>query len=341
MKDFVKGIFSHSIFKSDKGYIIGLWKVKETNIVEMKDYVNRTITITGYFADLNENEKYIMYGEIVNHPKYGFQYSVNDYERVKPEDSDAIIEFLSSGLFKGIGEKLATSIVETLGDQAINKIIEDKACLYLVPHLSENKINLIYNTIIKYEESHEIIVKLNELGFSMKNSMNIYNMYKSNTIRIIENNIYRIIDDIDDINFLVVDQIALQYNDDIYNINRIKAIIIYVMKNLSFSKGDTYLYYGEIYEGVSYYLKSDVDSNILDEAISELDGELKLKIDDDKYYLYEDYDSEEYIIDKLNILINKETTDYKDLDFNATEIQQKLADPDNISLLKGVMEKLG
>lgn len=35
------------------------------------------------------------------------------------------------------------------------------------------------------------------------------------------------------------------------------------------------------------------------------------------------------------------TTDYKDLDFNATEIQEKLADPDNLALLKGVMEKLG
>ena len=70
MQDYVKGIFRQIIFKSDKGYIIGLLKVIETNIVEMQNYINRTITFTGYFADLNINEKYIMYGEIVNHPKY-------------------------------------------------------------------------------------------------------------------------------------------------------------------------------------------------------------------------------------------------------------------------------
>lgn len=40
-------------------------------------------------------------------------------------------------------------------------------------------------------------------------------------------------------------------------------------------------------------------------------------------------------------IIEDVTTDYKDLDFNATEIQQKLADPNNLALLKGVMEKLG
>ena len=90
MKDYIKGIFRQTIFKSNKGYIIGLLKVLETNIVDLKDYVNKVITFTGYFAELNENEKYIMYGEIVEHPKYGMQYSVKECERVKPEDKDFI-----------------------------------------------------------------------------------------------------------------------------------------------------------------------------------------------------------------------------------------------------------
>ena len=104
MQDYVKGTFKTSIFKSDKGYVIGLLKVFETNIIDMQEYVNKTITFTGYFADLRENEKYIMYGEIAHHPKYGFQFNVKEYERIKPEDKDGVIEFLSSDLFKGIGE---------------------------------------------------------------------------------------------------------------------------------------------------------------------------------------------------------------------------------------------
>ena len=51
MQDYVKGTFRQTIFRSDKGYIIGLLKVQETNIIEKKDYVNRTITFTGYFAE--------------------------------------------------------------------------------------------------------------------------------------------------------------------------------------------------------------------------------------------------------------------------------------------------
>ncbi len=323
MQDYVKGIFKHTIFKSDKGYVIGLLKVVETNIIEMQDYVNKVITFTGYFAELNENEKYIMYGEITNHPKYGFQYSVKESERIKPEDKDGIVEFLSSNLFKGIGEKLAIRIVDTLGVDALNLILKDKTCLYNVPKLSEDKINIIYDTLVKYEESHEIIVKLTELGFTMKDALNIYNTYKSNTIRIIENNIYRIIDDVDDINFAKVDEIALKSEEDKYNLNRIKACTIYIMKELSFKKGDTYLSYSEIYEGVSYYLKNEIDSDIFDNAISELDGEFKIKIDDDRYYIYEDYEDEEYIASKLNFLINKDISEYKNLDVLINELEGK------------------
>ena len=323
MQDYVKGIFKHTIFKSDKGYVIGLLKVVETNIIEMQDYVNKVITFTGYFAELNENEKYIMYGEITNHPKYGFQYSVKESERIKPEDKDGIVEFLSSNLFKGIGERLAIRIVDTLGVDALNLILKDKTCLYNVPKLSEDKINIIYDTLVKYEESHEIIVKLTELGFTMRDALNIYNTYKSNTIRIIENNIYRIIDDVDDINFAKVDEIALKSEEDKYNLNRIKACTLYIMKELSFKKGDTYLSYSEIYEGVSYYLKNEIDSDIFDNAISELDGEFKIKIDDDRYYIYEDYEDEEYIASKLNFLINKDISEYKNIDVLINELEGK------------------
>ena len=322
-KDYVKGIFRQSIFRSDKGYIIGLLKVSETNIIEMQDFVNKTITFTGYFADLNENERYVMYGEIVNHPKYGFQFSVNESERIKPDDKDAIVEFLSSDLFKGIGEKMAIRIVDTLGEDALNMILNDKTCLYQVPKLSEAKINIIHDTLVKYEESHETIVKLTELGFTMRDALNIYNTYKSNTIRIIENDIYRIITDVDEINFTKVDEIATTLNEDKFNINRIKACIIYIMKELSFRNGDTYLSYGEIYEGVAFYLKGDIDNTLFDEAISELDGELRIKIEDDRYYIYEDYESEEYIVSKINYLINKDTSSYKNIDLRVKELEDK------------------
>ncbi len=323
MQNYVKGILKKTIYKGDKGYIIGLLKVLETDEELMKSHINKLITFTGNFADLNENAKYVMYGDVVEHPKYGFQYSVKSYESVKPEGKDGIIEFLSSGLFKGIGEKLATSIVDTLGDRTLELIIENRECLYDVPKMTKVKADIIYNTLIKYEESHEVILKLTKLGFSMNESLNIYNIYKTNTIRKLENNIYSIMDDVDGISFSKIDTIALNLNDDIYNINRIKACIIYSMKDLTFKNGDTYLTYSEIYDGVSFYLNGDIDSELFDDALFELSGDLKIKIDDEKYYLLEDYEAEEYIAQKLMYLSNKECTKYKNIDEKIEELEKK------------------
>lgn len=323
MEDYVKGTFKNTIFSSDKGYIIGLLKVSETNIVDMQDFVNKTITFTGYFAELNLNEKYVMYGEIVNHPKYGFQFNVTESKKVQPEDKDGIVEFLSSDLFKGIGEKLAKKIVDILGDKTLELILEDKSNLYKVPKLSQAKIDIIYDSLTKYEESHQTIVKLTELGFSMRDALGIYNVYKSNTISVIENNIYRVIDDVDDINFTKVDSIFTSLNDDKYNINRISALILYIMKELSFKTGDIYLSYSNIYNGVSNYLKEELSSSLFEDALCMLEEELKIKVEDDRYYIYSDYMDEDYIVNKLNYLINKDTTKYKNIDLRIKELEDK------------------
>ena len=57
MENYIMGSFRQKIFASDKGYIIGLFKIKSTDMESMKDYVNKTITITGYFHELNQKIK--------------------------------------------------------------------------------------------------------------------------------------------------------------------------------------------------------------------------------------------------------------------------------------------
>ena len=123
-KKYIKGNFKRSIFSSEKGYVIGVFKIKETNIETLNIYIGKTITFTGYFHELNEDDTYFFYGEESEHPKYGLQFQVTEYEKVKPEDKDGIVEFLASDLFKGVGEKLAIKIVETLGEQTLDRILE-------------------------------------------------------------------------------------------------------------------------------------------------------------------------------------------------------------------------
>ncbi len=314
MKKFIKGTYRRNIFESDKGYVIGIFRVRETNDEELEDFVDKTITFTGYFADLKLDDTYIFYGESVEHPKYGFQYQVSEYERVKPEDKDGIIEFLSSNLFKGVGEKLAKSIVETLGDNTLDRILTEEDCLLLVPKMTSKKAKSIVDTLSKYEESHQTIVYLSELGFAMKDALSIYNKYRMNTISNIENDIYRVIDDVDEITFLKIEGLRDKLNIEDNDERRIKACILYIMQALTYHNGDTYLTYETIHTEVSRYLKYDVDEITFDSMLEELKLFKKIKIQREKYYLYDIYKAEKEIVNKIDTLEKLPHSNYKNLE---------------------------
>ena len=93
--EYIKGKYKNSIFESETGYKVGLFRVKESNI-ENDDVVNKTITFTGYFHELNTEDIYIFYGSYEFHERYGYQFKVTSYERVEPEGKDAVVEFLTS-----------------------------------------------------------------------------------------------------------------------------------------------------------------------------------------------------------------------------------------------------
>ena len=322
MKHYIKGNYRKSIFKTDQGYVIGLFKVRETNSENLADFVNKTITFTGYFHELNEDDLYVFYGEDIFHPRYGLQFQVTEYERLTPKDKDGLIEFLSSDLFKGVGEALATNIVNELGENAIEKILENEEVLYDIPKLTIKKAHKIYETLNKYESSHQVIIYLTELGFNMKDSLNIYNTYKEQTINNIEYNIYKLIDDINGISFVKVDEVAKKFNIKEDDERRIKAAIIYVMNKLVYEKSDTYLEYNEIYNGVYGYLRLNLDNDLFNRLLSELEQEFKIVIEDDRYYLKEMYEAEENIANKIKIITNLNETKYKNLDEKINYIEE-------------------
>src|SRR5574344_2693133 len=121
MKKYINGNVRKIVYQSQtNSYKVGIFKVRETNIEELNEYVDKIISFTGQFTELNTELDYIFYGELVEHPKYGIQFSVENYEVKEPTDSDSIILFLSSGIFKGLGLKTAKKIVEMFGSSKID-----------------------------------------------------------------------------------------------------------------------------------------------------------------------------------------------------------------------------
>ena len=78
---YIKGKVRQLIFESESGYKVGILRIKDTDDEEMQDFVDKTITFVGYFAELNNNDNYILNGSLIYNEKYGYQYKVENYER--------------------------------------------------------------------------------------------------------------------------------------------------------------------------------------------------------------------------------------------------------------------
>lgn len=322
MKTYIKGNYKKNIYQSEKGYIIGLFKINETNDKKMEDFVNKTITFTGYFHELTENDLYIFYGEGIEHPRYGFQFQVDEYEKILPQDKDGIVLFLSSGLFKGIGEKQAIKIVETLGEDALNRILEDPNVLNLVPRLTKKKAEEIYNTLIRYGESHETIIHLTEYGFSTKEALSIYNTYKTITLLKLEQNIYDFIEEVEDITYQKIEEVRKKLNIKDDDHRRMKASILYAFKDVTFQTGNTYLEYEEIYDALQKVIKLEISFPLFEQLLSELVNEKKLYKEESRYYLYDLYQAERKIVQKLKKLEEKQEIHYNKLEKTLQELQK-------------------
>ncbi len=320
MDQYIKGHFKKSLFVAENGYVVGLFKVLETD-KSNEEYINKTVTFTGFFHDLNENDLYIYHGKFLNHPKYGEQFQVDSYEIIMPEEKDSIVEFLSSGLFKGIGETKAKKIVNALGDKTLDIIINNPDNLILIPTITKKQADMLHNTLEEYQASYKVVLKLNELGFSTKDSMIIYNKYHHNTLEIIDNNIYKIYEDINDIPFKKIDSIGIKVMDK-DDSRRISAGITYIFSEVYNNIGHSYLHLKEIYDYLIRALSVRLDKDKFLDCINKMLLDIKLINIDDRYYLKYMYEDEVLISNTFKYLSSLENDTYKKID-NYIEAYEK------------------
>ena len=314
---YIKGTISKIIYRNNSnGYTVGLIKIKESD-----EEVGKIETFTGVLPEFNEKTIYQLNGTFTTHNKYGYQFQVDSFEIVLPEKKDELVDFLSSDLFP-IGEKTAKKIVGSFGDDTIDVILNNKEKLLEIPRLGIERINKINNILKEYQSTSNIVLELNRMGFNTKDSLMLLNKYKDKVIRIIDNNIYDLIDNIN-LNFKEIDTIAINNKYDLYDERRVEALIIYLLNEITFEQGDTYSFFQEIYNSIIKYLP-DLKSEDLEYYLLKLSKQKRVVIKKEKYYLKELYDAEEYIADRIYRLNNMERRKLPKLKEKIKELEQKI-----------------
>jgi len=187
-------------------------------------------TIVGTFPPLSPGESLKIKGKWVINPKFGKQFSVENYVPLLPSSVKGIEKFLSSGLIKGIGPVLAKRIVKRFGPQTIDILSNNISKLKQVDGVGKVKFNEIKKSWSMNEDIRELIIFLQEHNISTGLATKIYRQYGKNSYHILKTNPYQACHDIWGVGFKTADQIALNLGMSPISPERIKAFILYVLE---------------------------------------------------------------------------------------------------------------
>lgn len=235
---YFSGTIERIIFENPSNFFrILLLDIQDTDYEDFDDF---EIIVTGTMADVIEGEDYTFWGNLVQHPKYGQQLKISRYERAKPT-SKGLVKYFSSDHFKGIGVKTAQKIVDLYGDETIDKILAEPEKLKEITGLSAKnreafvtKLQLNYGTEL-------VLAKLAAYGIPNKLAFQIQDTYKGETLEIVEQYPYQLVEDIQGIGFKIADQLAQELGIESDAPERFRAGLIHTLLTQSMESGDTYL----------------------------------------------------------------------------------------------------
>lgn len=230
MQETVSGYIDHIIFRNEEnGYtVLSLTKGEEE------------ITCVGSFQYISQGEMIEASGHYVTHPTYGEQFQVEAFEIKAPEDSLAMERYLGSGAIKGIGPALAARIVRKFGEDTIRIVEEEPERLEEVKGISEKKAREIAVQITEKADMRQAMMFLQKYGISLNLGAKIYQKYGQKLFGILQENPYRLAEDIEGVGFKIADEIAARIGIHTDSDYRIRSGLLYTLLQ-AVGEGHVYL----------------------------------------------------------------------------------------------------
>ena len=278
-----------------KGYVDHFLYYNESNtygVLEL-DTEDDDVICTGRFPGLTEGETIEVSGEWVDHPTYGVQLKVLNYEIIEPTDILDMERYLASGAIKGIGPSTAKKIIKHFGEDTFRIIEEEPERLSEIKGITERKAISIATQMSERHELRNVVMFLQKYGISNSMAIKLYDEYGSQIKSIILNNPYKLAREVNGIGFKRADEIAAKTGVKLDSEFRIQCGIIHCLKEAS-TDGHTYLPREELIRSAYELLgvcESDIERQLdelkIERQLIEVKSEDRLNIYLSEYYQIE------------------------------------------------------
>lgn len=200
--------------------------------VKVKGY-DDLVTLVGNLLDVPAGSVLLCQGEWRVDRKYGQQFQCSTWEEVMPATAYGIEKYLGSGLVKGIGPKFARLIVDRFGTGTIDVIETDIERLNEVHGIGPKRIAKISESWERQKDIKNVMLFLQGHGVSTAFAAKIYREYGKESVSKVQENPYRLADDIWGIGFKTADGIASKMGYGKDDPRRVRSGILYTLGQLA------------------------------------------------------------------------------------------------------------
>ena len=271
----ITGYIDHIIFRNEEnGYTVFQFHNE-----------NGEVTCVGKFPYTGDGEFLELEGEYVMHPSYGLQLQVTGHKVKEPEDRESIERYLGSGAVKGIGPALAGKIVAKFGEDTFRIMEEEPERLAEIKGISERKAREICVQVEEKKDLRQAMIYLQKYGISTNLAVKIYQKYGLGIYSILEENPYRLADDIEGVGFKTADEIAFRIGIHTDSDFRIQSGIFYTLLQ-SVQEGHVYLEEKVLSAKAAQLLEveiTDIEKYLMDLA---MEKKVVLKQDEEQVRVY-------------------------------------------------------
>lgn len=257
-------------------------------------------TIVGSLPECRKGARYRLAGSFREHPSYGAQFEFREFEEIMPEDSEQIFDFLRSGVIRGVGPATAALIVGEFGDDALRVIGEEPERLTAIPGIGEKTAAKIAGSYAGHREFARVSMIFQSYGISAAQALRLYKAYGPQAADLIEEDPYRLVDEVPGFGFRKADRIAEKMGIGRDSLRRVKCGVRFALWRYA-DEGSTYVPRSELCDKVGELL--DLPAERVYEGVVEsaFEGSIRVEtLDDaDVVYLYTYYDAERCVAASL------------------------------------------
>jgi len=239
-------------------------------ILKAKDGSGSKVSIKGTFPGLNLNigVKAKFCGNYEIHPTYGKQLIAQSCELLPEKGRNGTITYLINNV-PSIGPITAAKLYSVFGDELLNVLENESDKILELDFLTRAQSNAILTEWKKSSELRTVAIFLTDLGLNAAQVRSVYSKFGIDTTQRVKDNPY-ILYECSNIGFMTADSAARTLGIGVDDIRRVRAMILYIMSELSLSEGHMYVTSKQINDYVKkIFNRTSLDSFSHGEYIAE------------------------------------------------------------------------